>query len=67
MVLQYERCLKGSEIVMYQFTEKERMCLLQYVKDLIRIMDEEKISVICDNASSYTREEIIVLKEKLRD
>mgnify|MGYP006927662810 CR=1 FL=1 len=52
---------------MYQFTEKERMCLLQYVKDLIRIMDEEKISVICDNASSYTREEIIVLKEKLRD
>lgn len=47
------------------FTEKEKDCLVTYVQDLLRVMEEENLLKLSDNQCSYTLEEIKILSEKV--
>lgn len=50
---------------MLELTRKEWDCFYQYLKDLIEVLEIDKDEVICDKIHTYTRDEIVNLKEKI--
>lgn len=50
---------------MKRFTDKEIGFLLEYTKDLKRIMQEENDNMISDNLDTYTLSEIEAIAKKI--
>lgn len=50
---------------MEKLTEKESICLKEYLKDLLEMMDSNKETEIRDNVCIYTREELKLLYIKI--
>lgn len=50
---------------MLELSKKEWGCFYEYLNDFIKIFDEENDLVIWDNKYTYTRKELVVLKNKI--
>ncbi|WP_425757576.1 hypothetical protein ACPW7J_14610 (plasmid) [Ihubacter sp. rT4E-8] len=50
---------------MEKLTEKEKVCLLEYTKDLKQIMEQDHLAIVSDNRYSYTQKEIENLLQKI--
>lgn len=50
---------------MEKLTEKEKVCLLEYTKDLKQIMEQDHLAIVLDNRYSYTQKEIENLLQKI--
>lgn len=47
------------------FTEKDYTFLLNYVIDMLQLLDADNLSVISDDRITITKEELLALKNKL--
>lgn len=51
---------------MERFTEKERSCLVTYTYDLLQLLKDDGVAMVCDNQNEYSKDELEELLEKLR-